>query len=555
MPPLAFARLPLFWLVLLSSLHGLLAAQPVQPQPPPERGGLQFDILEFVVLGDTLLGAPAIERAVYPFMGPGRTVADAEGARKALLKAYQDAGYLSVDVVLPEQAVGTAGGEVLLQVVQAPVDQLRVTGARFTLPSDIKSALPSLAPGQTPNFNDVQAELGALTRSTASLEITPLLAAGDRAGTLDIELKVQEDLPIGSALELNNKQAQDTQAGRLEASVSFDNLWQRRHVLGLSWIVSTVRRSESDVQLLSYQLPLGGNGDRLSLQLTRSDSSIPAVVGGSSVSRGETWRLRWRDQLPAVEGVSHGLTWGVTWRDLQDTSVAADGLMTRPPALRYSSFQLAYDLSLSDVAGARFSTLQAEFSAGLSGLNRRTVDCFGTPRDQFVCKRADARPGFQLFTLGLSHRERLAGWTASARLQGQLADAPLMSSEQAVYGGQDSARGYYEGEQAGDLGAALRLELAAPAWAATEGLQVSAWLFHDQAWVRRLYNIAEERADARLASAGVGLRLTAGGLRGELVWARVLRDSTRLQNGVQVPVSGALADRASRWDLNLRQAF
>jgi hemolysin activation/secretion protein len=176
-------------------------------------------------------------------------------------------------------------------------------------------------------------------------------------------------------------------------------------------------------------------------------------------------------------------------------------------------------------------------------------------RDQFSCKRGDARPGFQLLTVAASHRERLGRWSASARLQAQLADAPLVSAEQAVYGGQDSARGYFDGEQAGDLGGALRLELTAPAWAATEGLQLTGWLFHDHAWLRRLYNTAEERAQARLASAGVGLRLSAGELRAELIWARVLRDTTRLQGGVQVPLSGAAAGRRSRWDLNLRQSF
>jgi hemolysin activation/secretion protein len=550
----AIRRLPLVWMMLAMVLHGAVLAQPAGPQAQAG-GGPLFDILEFVVLGDTLLGTAAIERAVYPFLGPGRSVADAEGARKALEKAYQDAGYLSVAVVLPEQTVGAANGEVVLQVAQARVDQLRVTGARFTLPSEIKAALPSLAPGQTPNFNDVQIELSALGRKATSLEITPLLSAGDRAGTLNVELKVQDSLPIGSALELNNKQALDTQAGRLEASVSFDNLWQRRHVLGLSWIVSTVRRSESDIQLLSYQLPLGGDGDRLSLQLTRSDSDIRATVGGNSVSRGQTWRLRWRDQLPTTESVNHGLTWGLTLRDLQDASVAADGGVTRPPALRYSTLQLAYDLALDDGSGGRSSALQAEFNAGLPGLNRRTVDCYGTPREQFACKRAEARPGFQLLTLGLSHRERLGRWSASARLQAQWADTPLVSSEQAVYGGQDSARGYYEGEQAGDLGGAVRLELTAPTWAATEGLQLTGWVFHDQAWLRRLYSSAEERAAAQLASAGIGLRLSVGDLRADLVWARVLRDTTRLQGAVQVPVSGEAARRRSRWDLNLRQSF
>jgi len=532
-------------------------------QTPSAAAEPRFDIFEFVVTGDTLLGQAAIERAVYNFLGPGRTVADAEGARRALEKAYQDAGFLSVSVVLPPQRVDNAGGEVQLRVVQAPVDKLRITGAQYTLPSQVRAALPSLAPGNVPNFNEMQQELTQLAQrapASAEREITPILAAGEQAGTLNVELKVQDQLPATLSVEVNNKQSLDTKGGRLETSASFDNLFQRGHSLGLSWFYSPTRPSQANIQTLSYSLPAGGLGDRMSLLFTHSDSDIATAVGGASISRGQTLRLRWRDALPAQDGFSHGLTWGLTARDLRDRSRNVGGIETPAPTLRYVTFQAAYDLQLAGGAhsAGRSSSLQAEFSFSPPGINHREIDCFGTLRDQFACKRPDAKSGFQVFTTTLTHREPLGRWALVARLQAQIADAPLVSSEQVVYGGQDSVRGYFEGEQAGDLGAALRLELSAPGWQLGAGLNLLALAFVDGAGVKRLFATSAERANATLASAGLGMRVgSTAGLQAALTWAQVLRDTTRLNSatGLQAPVSGREANRQQRVDLNLRQSF
>ena len=175
----AMSRLCVWHTVYALALAVFAHAAPAQaPSPDTPR----FDILEFVIEGDTLLGAPALERAVYPFLGPGKTVADAEGARRALQQAYQEAGYLSVSVVLPPQRVDEGSGEVRLQVIQGVVERLKVTGAEHFLPSGIRQGLPSLAPGSVPQFTEVQQELGQLAALAPDRRITPLLAAGSGGG-------------------------------------------------------------------------------------------------------------------------------------------------------------------------------------------------------------------------------------------------------------------------------------------------------------------------------------------------------------------------------------
>ncbi len=543
---------------LLLGLAGLALQASAQTAPAQPR----FDILEFIVEGDTLLGSAAIERAVYAFLGPGRTVGDAEGARKALEKAYQDAGFLSVSVLLPPQRVDGAGGEIRLQVVQAQVEKLRITGAQFTLPSQVREAVPNLAPGVVPNFNEMQQELAQLARRSADREVTPLIAAGDTPGTMNVELKVQDQLPLHGLLEVNNKQSQGTAAGRLEAGLSYDNLFQRGHALGFNWFYSPKRPSEANIQSLLYHLPLGGAGDRLYLSLLHSDSNTPTPLGGATVSRGDTWRLRWRDELPGLAGISHALSWGATLRNLRDRNSDVAGISTEAPSLRYPTLNASYELDLSGAAlggtPGRSTRLQGDLNVSVPGWSRRTVDCNGTPRDQFACKRFQAGPGFQVLGLSVTHREPIGGWSLLARLQGQFSDGPLVPSEQVVYGGSDSVRGYYEGEQSGDLGAAVRLELGAPAWAATDAVTLRGLAFYDRALLRRLQALPAEVVTTQLASLGLGLRVeTSFGLQAALFWARPLIDTGKLDgaSGKQVPLSGPDSGRGQRWDLNLRQAF
>ena len=505
----------------------------------------RFDILEFVVEGDSVLGAPAIERAVYPFLGLQRSAADAEGARKALEQAYQDAGFLSVSVVLPPQRVDNAGGEVRLQVVQATVDKLRVTGAEFHLPSKIREGLPSLQPGSVPNFPEMQLELGELARASADREITPIIAAGDRPGTMDVELKVQDSRPLHGSLELNNKQSENTRAGRLEADLRYNNLFQRGHSLGFGWFYSPSQPDRADIRTVNYGLPLGGSGDRLTLSLQHSDSNTPTPLGGSTVSRGDTWRLRWRDELTPRDGLpQQALSWGMNLRDLQDSNRNVAGFDTPAPTVRYPSFVAGYSMDMLDLAGnggRSSSSLLAELTFGLRGTGQRNVDCYGLVKDQFACKREGARPDFQVLSLTLSHRQPLgAGWLLGGRLQLQLTDAPLIPDEQASYGGVDSVRGFYQGALAADRGGALRLELMAPGWTLLPQLNLHGVAFADYAAGGRLSPLPGEDVNANIASTGLGLRAESNfGLQATLWWAHVLRGSGRSQ----------------RWDLSLRQAF
>src|ERR1700760_3929096 len=102
----------------------------------------QFTIGEYRVLHNTVLSPRQIEAAVYPHLGPNKTLADVQAARTDLEKAYHDAGYSTVFVDIPQQSV--ENGVVRLQVTEGKVDRVRVLGTLYFSNRRILAAMPSL---------------------------------------------------------------------------------------------------------------------------------------------------------------------------------------------------------------------------------------------------------------------------------------------------------------------------------------------------------------------------------------------------------------------------
>ena len=201
-----------------------------QSQPLPT-----FYIREYRVNGAHHLQPIEIQAAVYPFLGPGRTARDVEAARAALLKAYQDKNYTSVDVVVPPQS--GARGIVYLQVNELTVGRLRVHGSRYFDIENIKQEVPSLAEGKLIDFTQAQKDLVGVNQ-LPDRRVTPAIQTGVIPGTMDVDLTVKDTLPLHGSLELNNRYSADTPSLRLNTSLSYDNLWQLGHSIGGSVQVS-----------------------------------------------------------------------------------------------------------------------------------------------------------------------------------------------------------------------------------------------------------------------------------------------------------------------------
>jgi len=487
-----------------------------------------FDLFEFAVEGNTVLADVEIERAVYPWLGPGKTVADVEKARAALEAAYQKNGYLSVSVALPEQSV--AGGVIRLQVIEGQVERLKVSGNKYTSRSDLRTEVPELAPGAVPHFPTMQAELAQAGRSP-DRRVTPLLRPGVRPGTMEVELAVEDELPLHGTVELNNRQSPDTSELRLEAGIRYGNLFQKQHSAGLNYVMSPEKTDEVSVLAGFYSAPLSPTRS-LSAFIQHSNSNIASAVGSNVVGKGTTLGARLSFTLPQPAGIAnlfHSLSLGADFKDLQETQNAL-GADAKQTPLRYTPLVAQYTFNRFGESG--------EFSGNLGlvvnlNINSRRIDCQGFQVDQFECRRAYARPGFSILRGDLAYSQRLLGWEGQVKFDFQFSLQPLVSPEQILAGGMDSVRGYYEGEAAGDTGIRLRGEIKTPALLDLGGATLRAIGFIEGAQLWLNHPLPGQQREFQLASAGLGLRLK-GDKGGPLMVVDVgqaLLDGPRVKSG------------------------
>ena len=425
-------------------------------------------IKEFRVLGNHQLSRSEVEKAVYPYMGPERTPDDVEQARAALEKVFQEKGFQTVNVQIPQQT--GKRGIVFLQVAEGKIGRLNVEGSRYYTINSIKKQVPSLQPGSVPDFNKVSKEILALNQ-WSDRQVIPTLTPGFEPGTVDVNLKVKDTLPWHGSAEFNNRYSFGTPMYRLNLASSYDNLWQLGHSIGGSY--QTAPFDPSVVQnwnaFYTARFP---TVDWLRLNVSygsqNSTSTLPSGGGGSgaSLGNGNTAGFRFLAALPAEKDFSQSCSAGIDFKHNNQinsvTPVAGGANINTTQPLDYWPIRLNYNAVW---APSNSVTL---FDAGLSfGIRGAIVqflpgDTYGS-ESEISASRAGADGGFFVFKSDLSHTHDLPyGFQIFGKIQGQWSPEPLIYTEQFAAGGLDTCRGYLEGTVVGDSALCESVELRTP---------------------------------------------------------------------------------------------
>lgn len=455
-------------------------------------------IREYRVQGAKTLPRMEVEEAVYPFLGPERTPADVEQARAALEKAYHDKGFQAVTVQIPQQQVRR--GVVMLEVTETTIGRLRVKGSRYHSLDRIKAQAQSLAEGKVVNFNDVTRDVVALNQ-WPDRRITPELRPGVVPGTVDIDLNVQDELPLHGSIELNNRYSPDTPELRLNGSLSYNNLWQRGHSLGASFQISP--QSIEDVAVFSgYYIARFAGLDWLSLMLqgTKQESNVNTLGSVAIAGRGEVLGFRAIITLPPLTSFFHSFNVGVDYKNFDQQVNLATSETTETP-ITYWPITAAYSATWAPKGSL------TELNAGVTMHLRGT----GSGAEEFEANRYRADGGFIYLRGDLSHtRDLPRGFEGFAKVQGQIADRPLLNSEQFTGGGLGTVRGYLEAEAVGDSGVFGSMELRSPSllgWTKHEGNEWRVYAFLEGGILTLREPLPEQESRFELASYGLGTRL------------------------------------------------
>jgi hemolysin activation/secretion protein len=481
-----------------------------------------FNVFEFKVDGNTVLDKGKIEEAVYPFLGETKTIEDVEKARLALEKKYQDAGYLTVSVSIPQQEVDS--GVVRLMVTEGTVERLRVTDSKYSSLTEVKSRVAEFGEGKVPHFPTAQQQLTTVNRGQ-NRQVTPVLRAGKSPGKVEVDLKVQDQLPLHGSLELNDKYSPNTTETRLNGSLRYENLWQKDHSIGISFQLSPEDLNEVKVVSSTYVIPRM-NGDYFAAYGVISKSDIAAVGDVNVIGNGYIAGARYIHPLPLVENYYHSLTTGVDYKDFKESVslLGSDGFKT---PISYTAFSLGYDGTYQ----AQSSQTQMNFTLNLAPRG------LGNKQQEFAEKRYLAKPNYAYIRADLKHTQKLPlDWSLQARLSGQVANDPLISAEQFTIGGVDSVRGYLESSALGDNGVSGTLELRTPPllkYIKTDLFkEFYAYSFIDAGYVSIYEPLPKQDKNSDLLSAGLGVKLKATkAIYTNLDYAHALRDSGDIKSG------------------------
>lgn len=527
--PRRSARFRRGWLILLTLLTvlattgGLWRRASADSADPAE--SLQFKIRGFAVEDNTVLDEAALMAVLRPFTGEEKRAEDVEAAREALERRYHREGYPTVLVNIPEQTV--EDGVVRLQVIESRIRRVRVNGNHYFRRSRILGDLPSFRTGEILYIPRIQQELNRLNRNP-DIQVTPVLDPGRELGTIDVTLQVEDRLPLHGSLEVNNRSTQSTSDLRFNGQIRYDNLWQRAHSVSLQYQTSPLELDEVQVVAASYVMPAFWNPEQfLALYGIWSDSAAAFGEGFSVIGSGFLAGLRWVAPLPPGERYSHSLTVGVDYKDFDENIDFADEEDDLATPIRYLPLSFAYNGTLFDRRGA------TRWSAGLNMVFRGLVS---DPED-FAVKRFRSRGNYLYMSLGLERDLALpGGFEMAVKMDGQVADQPLIANEQYAAGGMKSVRGYYESMEMGDNALHATIELAAPELylpsAANRFVRYRPYLFYDIAALGILEPLPGQKSDTTLHGCGLGVK---GNVTEHFTYqidvATALRDAGEVQSG------------------------
>jgi hemolysin activation/secretion protein len=462
---------------------------------------VRFDITRFDVGGNTLLPASEVARTVAPFAGPNRDFGDVQRALEALEALYHERGYNVVTVQLPEQELG--GGVVRLNVMQAKIGKVTVTGNKEFSEANIQRSLPTLQPGQTPNLKKVSANL-KLANENPAKKVKLSLGAAEADDAVDARVEVADERPWKVMLNGDNTGTESTGKTHTGVVLQHANLFGRDHVGSLQYTTTAEHPDQVAVWGAGYHIPLYALGDSIDLfgSYSNVDSgSVNAGLFNLAVSgKGTVFGLRYNSILPRRGEYESRIVAGFDHKAFKNSVVFAGQDFGNNVTVRPLS--VGYVASLPLAAGA------LDYSTTLVG------NVPGGPRgraEDFAAARAGAKASWKALRFAGAVSRALPGdWQARVIANGQYTADALIPGEQFGAGGSTSVRGFGERDLAADSGVVANAELYTPDLCRRANWQCRLLAFYDTAYGKRNHVLAGELTSTTIASAGLGLRFAMG---------------------------------------------
>lgn len=491
-----------------------LAAPPVAvPQAPSTEApagaqALRFRLADYVIEGATAFHAAELQPLYAPLLGTEISVADAFGVAQAIERRYREAGYVTSRVIVPQQTV--EGGRFRVVVVEGFIADISYQGDIGPARAAVERLLAPLRDARPVDVADVERRL-LLANDLAGLTVRAALEPSPTVQGGSVLVVRSERQAVEPWLSLDNRLSPYLGRAQLAGGLAWNSFGSGADRLSFSAKASLpVKRSHS----------VGLNYDRL---LTDQGSTLGlGVMQGRSRPGRELEAL---DVRSRVEGATVTLTHpfirsreqnlrGVAQFEVRDVDTDIGGTPFTADRLRIGRVGLSFDRSDG------WNGVTALRGTVHKGFGRFGASAPGAA----LASRPDGRAAFIKLTLDATRVQQVTERISLlASATAQVADDPLLASEEMGLGGGSFGRGYDDGEISADSGTAASLELR---YALPTGLQFYGFIDGG-----RLRAHADKPALARrtLSSAGFGMRASVAGVFATLELAQPTGGDVRTQ--------------------------
>jgi len=485
-------------------------------------GGLHFRIVRYRISGNTLIDGATLQTIVQPYTGEDRDFDTIQSAVDTIYAAYNNAGYQTVRVIIPEQAL--EDGIVKLRVIESKLRNIGVQGNRYHGNDNVLNTLSNIKLGQIPNSKDVEENL-RLANENYSKQTQVTFRATDKEGEAEGIARVMDKEPGRAAMLLDNTGTKPTGQYRLGLLYQNANVLNRDHQFSLMYQTSPNHLSKVRIASSQYRIPLYDWGAIMELGAGYSNVNsglIATAAGNYTVAgSGRSYSGRFIKLLPRIGKFDQRANLGMEERVFNNNVNFAGTTTSLVPNIVLHPWSLGYDGTVRDTG--------TEWSLGFSReMNRPSGKDSDAAAFALPGQRFGANPKYILWRYNLAYSTAFSdNWLMRFQFNGQQTRDALVSGAQFGVGGMESVRGFNERELADDQGKRATLEIQTPnlslldgsIWSGTKAL----W-FYDAANLKHNKALLGEALSHNIASTGLGLR-TALGKQGmaRLDFADVLR--------------------------------
>lgn len=428
----------------------------------------KFEITSFDVRGNTLLPKDEVAKVVAPYTGKDRVYGDVQRALEALEAAYRAKGFGTVTVYVPEQEL--KGGVVILQVTEAVIGKVTVTGNQFYNEDNIRASLPLLKEGTAPNLSAISDNVQLANENPGKhTELT--LGVSQEEGKVDAKIGIADEKTKRVFLSVDNTGDKDkTGQYRLGVSYRDSNVFGRDEVMTLGYIMAPDAPGGVDVNVYTagLRMPFYKLGDSLDVIVAASNVNIPANVitpnGTLSLNgKGNIYALRWNHLFPRAGEYSSRIVYGADykWTDNPCPVSAPVG----PGCIDY----LETPLSATYIGQWQKPNVAADYNIGIA-YNPTLFDHQQQWRYNYAANARSTDANFLIFRGGGSYLQSFPGdWQVRGALTAQFSANPLPTQEQLGLAGSTAVRGFGERVLTSDSGYVGNLEGYTPDLAPTLG--------------------------------------------------------------------------------------